>query len=177
MVQAQITKTDFEVLMKVIQSEDIKNILEIGTHMGGSADLLIRNFLPEKFVTVEKEEENHFNEVLVHDKYNYLWGHDSTDQKTIQKVKELMPEVDLLFIDGNHEYKYVRWDFENYSPLVRNGGIILFHDVFPIHYFIQVKTFWEELKQKYNYLEIKTDFYSTGIGVIWQNKTIAVGQS
>ncbi len=37
-------------------------------------------------------------------------------------------EYDLLLIDGDHSYDGVRQDFENYAPLVRKGGIILFDD-------------------------------------------------
>lgn len=37
--------------------------------------------------------------------------------------------VDLLFIDGNHVYQFVRRDFEMYAPLVGPGGIVAFHDI------------------------------------------------
>jgi Methyltransferase domain len=35
---------------------------------------------------------------------------------------------DMLFIDAGHEYQDVMLDFERFSPLVRSGGIIGFHD-------------------------------------------------
>jgi predicted O-methyltransferase YrrM len=37
--------------------------------------------------------------------------------------------IDLLFIDGDHSYAGVRWDFEAYGSLVRAGGLIALHDV------------------------------------------------
>jgi predicted O-methyltransferase YrrM len=37
--------------------------------------------------------------------------------------------IDLLFIDGDHSYAGVRWDFEAYGSLVRPGGLIALHDV------------------------------------------------
>jgi hypothetical protein len=37
--------------------------------------------------------------------------------------------LDMLFIDGNHEYASVRQDFLDWSPLVKSGGWIAFHDV------------------------------------------------
>jgi predicted O-methyltransferase YrrM len=37
--------------------------------------------------------------------------------------------IDLLFIDGDHSYGGVRWDFEAYGSLVRPGGLIALHDV------------------------------------------------
>jgi len=42
-----------------------------------------------------------------------------------------MKRGDFLFIDGDHTYEGVEGDFEMYSPLVRRGGIIAFHDIVP----------------------------------------------
>jgi predicted O-methyltransferase YrrM len=45
-------------------------------------------------------------------------------------VTRLVTEpVDLLFIDGDHNYAAVESDYLNYEPLVRKGGIVAFHDV------------------------------------------------
>jgi predicted O-methyltransferase YrrM len=37
--------------------------------------------------------------------------------------------IDLLFIDGAHEYDAVLQDYDQWSPLLRPGGMIAFHDV------------------------------------------------
>ena len=34
-----------------------------------------------------------------------------------------------MFIDGDHSYDGVRSDYEMYAPLVRNGGLVAFHDI------------------------------------------------
>jgi predicted O-methyltransferase YrrM len=44
-------------------------------------------------------------------------------------VKDFKDPIDLLFIDGNHEFDAVLQDYEQWSPLLRPGGIIAFHDV------------------------------------------------
>jgi predicted O-methyltransferase YrrM len=36
--------------------------------------------------------------------------------------------LDLLFIDGDHSYEGTRADFLRWSPLLRDGGHLLFHD-------------------------------------------------
>lgn len=61
---------------------------------------------------------------------------DSTNPNTVQRVKARLGEriwdlagIDLLFIDGNHDYLYVRTDFSNYSRFVRQGGMVVFHDI------------------------------------------------
>lgn len=40
-------------------------------------------------------------------------------------------QVDLLFIDADHRYEGVKRDYELYSPFVREGGLIVFHDMIP----------------------------------------------
>lgn len=37
-------------------------------------------------------------------------------------------EIDLLFIDGDHSFRGVKNDYEKFSPKIKNGGVIVFHD-------------------------------------------------
>lgn len=59
--------------------------------------------------------------------------------------------VDFLFIDGDHSYEGVKTDFLTYSPFVRSGGIIAFHDIceHSKKSGCEVKKFWDELKEAY----------------------------
>lgn len=69
--------------------------------------------------------------------------------KTSDKFKTKI--FDLCFIDGNHEYSYVKRDFEN---LGKNATICMFHDINdqpnPLHpgCVPGVAKFWNELKEK-----------------------------
>jgi hypothetical protein len=58
---------------------------------------------------------------------------DSTKQETLASLANLTDGIkfDCLFIDGDHKYAGVKADFENYSPFVRDGGVIIFHDIYP----------------------------------------------
>jgi hypothetical protein len=52
--------------------------------------------------------------------------------KPSQEAFEDVPnEIDLLFIDGGHDYKSVRTDIGLYAPKVRVGGRIVMHDATP----------------------------------------------
>jgi len=57
--------------------------------------------------------------------------------------------VDFAFIDGDHTYEGVRQDVAMYSPLVREGGIVAFHDILPQEWspVTQVHRVWNELKR------------------------------
>lgn len=59
--------------------------------------------------------------------------------------------VDVLLIDADHTYTGVRSDWESYSPLVRPGGIVAFHDICHHRDFpdVQVERLWWELKAKH----------------------------
>jgi predicted O-methyltransferase YrrM len=43
-------------------------------------------------------------------------------------------KIDLLFIDADHKYEAVRADWLNWSPFVKSGGVIAFHD-----YYVKIK--------------------------------------
>ena len=52
----------------------------------------------------------------------------------IKKIKafsqdvEWNEEIDLLFIDGNHFHPHVDNDYLKFSPFVKRGGFLVFHD-------------------------------------------------
>lgn len=57
-----------------------------------------------------------------------------------------------------------------YSPLVRENGIIAFHDIVlhPSHIGCEVNRFWNEIKSQYEHMEMVKDWNqkSGGIGLI-----------
>ena len=77
---------------------------------------------------------------------------DGTKTQLIDLMKSRgVEKFDFAFIDGDHSYEGVKSDFEKYSPLVRPGGIVAFHDVAidRKHPEVGVNKFWTELKAKY----------------------------
>jgi predicted O-methyltransferase YrrM len=90
------------------------------------------------------------------------------DSHLVTTKKELLgilgeSKVDLLFIDGDHRYKGVKKDWEMYSPLVKEGGVVAFHDIRHHHPDVkddkgqpivcEVEILWKELKKKHKTLE------------------------
>jgi len=121
---------------------------------------------------------------------------DSHKQRTYERVLSHVDEpVDFLFLDGDHTYKGVKQDFEMYSNLVSEGGIIALHNIAPhpnneevvqhrrqniddicdhhllwgeSHPHCNVDQFWAELVNNYNTEEIISHPKQTwaGIGVV-----------
>ena len=88
------------------------------------------------------------------------------------QVGYLCPEgIDWLFIDGDHSYEGVKWDFMTYGPRVNKGGVICFHDLITPagQPHIQVGRLWKEIRQAgYVTRELYSERnqQSMGIGVV-----------
>ncbi len=94
---------------------------------------------------------------------------DSHSPDFVKRVeRELGGEkVDFLFIDGDHREAGVARDFENYRPLVREGGIIAFHDIADrqIEPGNEVQFFWKKIKDRYTHREYIDQPGQTGFGI------------
>ena len=103
---------------------------------------------------------------------------DSHSQSTLERVKSILDgkEIDFLFIDGDHTYEGVKKDLKMCSPLVKNGGIIAFHDIVPgpKENVGGVPEFWQEIRDRYDRyeaMEIVKDWNQGGygIGLLYKN--------
>lgn len=48
-----------------------------------------------------------------------------------QALHDVPDGIDLIFIDGNHSYAYVKEDIEGWLPKIRKGGMMSGHDYDP----------------------------------------------
>ena len=87
---------------------------------------------------------------------------DSHEPETLASVKEaLTGPVDFLFIDGDHSEAGAKMDYEMYSPLVRKGGIVGFHDI-SYDSQIQVNAFFKTIDKPKRRIE-----FTHGIGLVF----------
>lgn len=68
----------------------------------------------------------------------------SNDEDVVEAVSE-HALFDFLFIDADHSYDSVRADWDNYSPMVREGGLVALHDIIERPGY-GVSRLWQELK-------------------------------
>ncbi len=158
-----------------------RTVLEIGTAKGGTLFLWTRLAEPDATIVSIDLPGGKFG-----GGYSNRWGsiykrfgrarqklrllrENSHDPGTRAKAEGIFGgrAVDLLFIDGDHTYEGVKQDWELYSPLVRKGGMIVFHDVAGNYDDTQVKRFWDSIKGEFEHKELAVDprgYY--GIGII-----------
>ena len=167
-------------LLKILEKEKPKIILEIGTEKGGTLFLFSQVTLPDGLLISVDLPKGKFgggysfwrvflykffakeNQKIV------LIRKDSHLSETFNKVKNILKgrNIDFLFIDGDHTYQGVKKDFEIYGPLVKRG-IIAFHDIVegPKEKVGGVPEFWKEIKEDYQYKEIIKDKNQKGYGI------------
>lgn len=95
---------------------------------------------------------------------------DSHSEECLYDFKNILIDnhLDFIFIDADHTYEGVKKDFEMYSPFVKKGGHIAFHDILdtPLHRSMNhgVSKFWKELVG--NKKEFNSNAECMGIGII-----------
>jgi SAM-dependent methyltransferase len=167
-------------LLTAAGTQGVGNYLEIGCRHGWTFGIVARMVKPQVMVGIDLpgvfpwgDEGSHviLSNVAQEARDAGIQAHilfaDSTKQETLASLANLMDgfKFDCLFIDGDHKYAGVKADFENYSPFVRDGGVIIFHDIYPPkkpkEKQIEVDILWNELKTQYECLEI----YKGGSGL------------
>ncbi|MCU7795569.1 MAG: class I SAM-dependent methyltransferase, partial [Candidatus Thiodiazotropha sp. (ex Myrtea spinifera)] len=74
--------------------------------------------------------------------------------------------IDILHIDGAHDYRSVSADFTSWKNKVSNRGIILFHDISVLDRGFGVHKLWDELKEEFPDRVMDVSF-SNGLGVLF----------
>lgn len=133
-----------EELWKVVESlQEIgaSNLMEVGANFGGTLKFWEKVAQPPaKILSLDLE-----NKLCLDfgDTVHLIYG-DSHSEEVAAQVRKFWAgaKIDFLFIDGDHSYEGVKADFENYYPLVREGGIIGFHDIGHA----PITQFWDEIE-------------------------------
>jgi predicted O-methyltransferase YrrM len=129
-----------------------KYALEIGSNFGGTSVALCH--LYEKVIAIDIKHHENFDTIKEkYPNFNYIIG-DSTSNDTVEAIKNLGVEFDLIFIDGDHSYNGVKNDYDKFKQFLADDGYLAFHDVVESdvtkEYDIFVYKFWDEIIESYN---------------------------
>lgn len=137
------------------------SIAELGTHYGFScfvfAEAVKRLRLPSIVSALDSwEGDDHagFYDETVYDSVDAVVKADYPDSVRLvrgwfSESRSHFPDrsIDLLHIDGRHAYEDVLTDYTEWLPTVRDGGVILFHDISEREKGFGVWKLWEEIAE------------------------------
>ena len=143
----QIHKPEAEVLFKRALESNIGCYVEIGAFQGLSTAVLaeaakisdggvlsIDPFIPgyEDPGNPGTDAHQEFKKNIFPEYSHYVISIPLTSREALASTffDPILPGafIDVLFIDGDHEYEAVKFDIEHFAPLVRSGGYIIFDD-------------------------------------------------
>lgn len=166
-----------------------RTVVEIGVADGGNA-FLLSHALPDVtlFIGIDLYVRNRYplQAFAGEGREMFLINGGSTGIGTLNAIREKLGsrQIDLAFIDGSHTFEASARDFVEYSRMVRDGGLIAFHDIIPDkrdglqpeseRLTGKVPELWARLKAAYPSREFVQDRSQdgAGIGVITFSRSI-----
>lgn len=124
--------------LKIRAGQDEIRFLEIGSYAGAS---LLQSYialghhnLPVSLVTIEPQGQPEFYAVI--QELRQITTHlkmysDAAAPILTEEIVRTGRFFDAMVIDGDHSYEGVKKDIELFFPLLRSGGLVLFHDYLP----------------------------------------------
>ncbi len=156
-------------LISLLKKRRLRTVVEIGTEKGGTLYAWCRIAQPDaKIVSIDLPGGafgggytlNDVKKFRAYKKKNqklYFLRKDSHRQSTKKELLKKLNgrKIDFLMIDGDHKYAGVRKDWQLYSPLVKQNGLIVFHDILfhPEVPECKVDKLWNEIKVGYKHRE------------------------
>lgn len=141
-IDAWQVKTEFIGFLQLLYMSNVKSVLEIGTHKGGSARAFLEMGMDVTSIDIVKQNEVHGVEKEYPESFEFLYR--------TEPIKLDHRGYDLLFIDGDHSYEAVKEDYDRFAFYINPGGFIAFHDAKPsrLHRIQEngAPRFWNEIK-------------------------------
>jgi predicted O-methyltransferase YrrM len=119
-----------------VETEGVRNVLELGVWQGGMS-ILLPSFNPDlKYMGIEYEPERESittaiaNMPNLKDRVHIEYGLSQSDPKVPEKVVGYFgsPEIDLVIDDASHQYAESRRSFELLFPMLRSGAAYIVED-------------------------------------------------
>lgn len=179
-VQCLQSRFELAAVMGEIHALAPQLILEIGTNHGGWAAHVSSVCPPGcEIVTVDniaKPQQEEAGQIVRRHRCAYTQViADSLTDAGADAIRAAVKGrlVDVLHIDGDHSERAVRHDWETYGPLVRPGGMVIFHDAQCTvrDERVAVEKLWNELKYTYRSMtligEADNNGRKLGTGILW----------
>jgi predicted O-methyltransferase YrrM len=182
--QAGPTQLDAEILgfLAYARAFEPRRAVEIGTQSSGTT-FLLANALPtmRQVVGVDLLVGNRarLRGLTRPDCDIQVIDGSSSDLAVFEHVRQALDgePIDLLFIDGDHTFGGAAGDFMRWRTLVRDDGLIAFHDIVPDRRFDEISDtefapyagevplLWDLLRRQYRSAEFVQSWTQKGLGI------------
>lgn len=152
-IQQIIKETDhnykpyYDFIPRLIRDREYSKGIEVGVFCGGHSEAILANsklnllvgvdpfklYIPSMPRFEDQEDFDILYDLTIQrlsnygDRYQHL-REESDDAYHYYLIKQ-KEQYDFVFIDGLHTYEQCKKDLENYSQLIRKGGIVAGHDI------------------------------------------------
>ena len=175
-------------LLDLVRELKPKKILEIGSLHGGTLWYWMHAAPGAEIISVDSGVQafgGRFEDIEYARKN--LWGEwarqtgctltqyrgDSRSRETVEGARQHAP-FDFVFIDGGHKYNEAMSDWQNYWPMLREGGLLAMHDIAYSDNNVEgygVPQVWREVRDCGEWQEFIAPENAgrwMGIGVMWR---------
>jgi cephalosporin hydroxylase len=156
-------------LIENVEKTNPKVIIEIGVERGGTFAIWERILPPGgRLIGLDIQNVQAELDVSKSDRKVTLLTLNSHEAATFQAMEQALngERADFMYVDGDHGYAGVKQDFTWYSPLVRSGGLVGFHDTSAE--INNVGRFFAELRAQYPNDCDERKGYGQGCGIWWK---------
>lgn len=150
-----------QLLFRIVNYYQPKNILELGTSLGVSTAYMALANPQAKVVTAEGS-----RAIAAQAKKNFQSLQLSSIQQvtgnfdeTLPGILAALPQLDLAFIDGNHRYEPTVRYFNQLLPHLNDASVVVFDD---IHWSADMEKAWEEIKDN-SAVTLSIDLFFVGL--------------
>lgn len=141
---------ELALVIDYLKDRKFLSFVEFGVARGASFLVYVTNLLDKAKGKAVCFDINNFDEqrqVITHlrkEGFDVDFWHEDANKMTDMYLNE---SLELIHIDGWHDYEHVKLDFEKWYPKVKKGGVILLHDTMLHDGCIQLR---KELEKEYN---------------------------
>lgn len=165
---------EFKWTLERIEALKPKIILEIGIFNGGTLQYwweLVKD--GGILICIDpKPQQKFFNKYIdMPSNFHFLPMY-SNDPNTVETVRKILGDqkIDYIHIDGDHDIPHL--DYENYIGLLRDNGMISFHDINfnvtgPIVHYLLNSYHWD---REYNFTAMTRSRDNHGVAVMWKSR-------
>jgi predicted O-methyltransferase YrrM len=114
-------------LRHLIEKNNFKTMTEVGVRDGRTTFHLLDHCPELTIYAIDMSIKEFYNKEVANRYKNRLIAIEATSELAADQIAD--NSLDLVFIDANHSYDYVKKDIIKYTPKLKENGLLTGHDI------------------------------------------------